>query len=138
MGSLIFARLNRPFDSGDLILAEHSATVIGVEVLHLMNLQTELATRAETAVTIALQSLSYSETEAITEIFSQVEGLETRINASQISAAKGITRSVIVNALRKLESARILESKSLGMKGTYIKVRSDILLNQMKDKLDIK
>lgn len=138
LGSLIFARLNRPFDSGDLILAEHSATVIGVEVLHLLNLQTELATRAETAVTIALQSLSYSETEAITEIFSQVEGLETRINASQISAAKGITRSVIVNALRKLESARILESKSLGMKGTYIKVRSNILLNQMKDKLDIK
>ena len=29
---------------------------------------------------------------------------------------------VIVNSLRKLESAGIIESKSLGMKGTYIKV----------------
>lgn len=138
LGSLIFARLDRPFDNGDLILAEHSATVIGVEVLHLNNLKAELATRAETAVTIALQSLSYSETEAITEIFSQLDGLETRINASKISTAKGITRSVIVNALRKLESARILESRSLGMKGTYIKVRSDILLNQMREKLELK
>lgn len=138
LGSLIFARLNRPFDSGDLILAEHSATVIGVEVLHLLNLKAEIATRAETTVTIALQSLSFSETEAVTEIFSQIDGLEARINASQISASKGITRSVIVNALRKLESARILESKSLGMKGTYIKVRSEILLNQMKQKLGIK
>ncbi|MGP6147559.1 GTP-sensing pleiotropic transcriptional regulator CodY [Jeotgalibaca sp. A122] len=137
LGSLIFARLNRPFDSGDLILAEHSATVIGVEVLHLKNIKTEMATRAETAVTIALQSLSFSETEAITEIFSQIEGLETRINASQISASKGITRSVIVNALRKLESARILESRSLGMKGTYIKVSSEVLLQQMKQKLEI-
>jgi transcriptional pleiotropic repressor len=29
---------------------------------------------------------------------------------------------VIVNALRKLESAGIIESRSLGMKGTYLKV----------------
>lgn len=135
LGSLIFARLDRPFDSGDLILAEHSATVIGIEVLHLHNIKSAMVTRAETAVTIALQSLSYSETEAIVEIFNQIEGLETRINASQIATSKGITRSVIVNALRKLESARILESKSLGVKGTYIKVRSEILLNEMKQKL---
>ena len=35
----------------------------------------------------------------------------------------GITRSVIVNALRKLESAGVIESRSLGMKGTFIKVK---------------
>ena len=34
----------------------------------------------------------------------------------------GITRSVIVNALRKLESAGVIESRSLGMKGTYLKI----------------
>lgn len=135
--SLIFARLNRSFDSGDLILAEHSATVIGMEVLHLKNVATEIDSRAEAAVTIALQSLSYSETEAITEIFKHIEGLETRIIASKISASQGITRSVIVNALRKLESASIIESKSLGMKGTYIKVHSELLLKKVKTKLEL-
>lgn len=135
LGSLIFARLKDAFDSGDLILAEHSATVIGMEMLHLMNVRTEEAARAETAVAIALQSLSFSETEAITEIFKNIDGLETRINASQIAAKKNITRSIIVNALRKLESARILESRSLGMKGTYIKVSSPRLLNEIKEKL---
>lgn len=135
LGSLIFARLNDPFDNGDLILAEHSATVIGMEMLHLINVRTDEAARAETSVAIALQSLSFSETEAITEIFKTIDGLETRINASQLAAKKEITRSVIVNALRKLESASILESKSLGMKGTYIRVSSPLLLTMIKEKL---
>jgi transcriptional pleiotropic repressor len=44
----------------------------------------------------------------------------------------GITRSVIVNALRKFESAGVIESRSLGMKGTYIKVLNLKLLDELK------
>ena len=43
----------------------------------------------------------------------------------------GITRSVIVNALRKFESAGVIESRSLGMKGTYIKVLNSALLDEL-------
>lgn len=38
-----------------------------------------------------------------------------------------ITRSVIVNALRKLESAGIIESRSLGRKGPSESADSDVL-----------
>ena len=48
-----------------------------------------------------------------------------------------ITRSVIVNALRKFESAGVIESKSLGMKGTYIKVKNEYLIDEVK-KIDAK
>ena len=51
--------------------------------------------------------------------------------ASKIADKVGITRSVIVNALRKLESAGIIESRSLGMKGTYIKVLNVYLLEEL-------
>ena len=44
----------------------------------------------------------------------------------------GITRSVIVNALRKLESAGIIESRSLGMKGTYLKVLITDIFEEVK------
>jgi len=44
----------------------------------------------------------------------------------------GITRSVIVSALRKFESAGVIESRSLGMKGTYIKVLNDYLFDELK------
>ncbi|HTG68743.1 MAG TPA: hypothetical protein VL921_05750 [Candidatus Udaeobacter sp.] len=43
-----------------------------------------------------------------------------------------MTRSVIVNALRKLESAGVIETRSLGMKGTYIKILNQQLLQELE------
>ncbi len=54
--------------------------------------------------------------------------------ASRIADRVGITRSVIVNALRKFESAGVIESRSSGMKGTYIKVVNDVVFEEL-DKL---
>ena len=51
--------------------------------------------------------------------------------ASKIADRFGITRSVVVNALRKLESAGVIESRSSGMKGTYIKVVNDFIFDEI-------
>ena len=67
-------------------------------------------------------TLSYSEVEAVQQIFTELDGEEGLLVASKIADRSGITRSVIVNALRKLESAGVIESRSLGMKGTRIKI----------------
>ena len=53
--------------------------------------------------------------------------------ASKIADKVGITRSVIVNALRKFESAGVIESRSSGMKGTYIKVLNDYIYQEIQD-----
>lgn len=45
----------------------------------------------------------------------------------------GNYRSVIVNALRKFESAGVIESRSSGMKGTYIKVLNDVVFDELKN-----
>ena len=52
--------------------------------------------------------------------------------ASKVADRVGITRSVIVNALRKLESAGVIESRSLGMKGTHIKVLNENFLFELE------
>ena len=52
--------------------------------------------------------------------------------ASKIADRVGITRSVIVNALRKFESAGVIESRSSGMKGTYIKVLNDVVFDEIE------
>ena len=88
--------------------------------------------RKKAAVQIAIGTLSYSELEAIEHIFAELNGPEGLLVASKIADRVGITRSVIVNALRKFESAGIIESKSLGMKGTYIRVLNDYLLDELK------
>ena len=80
----------------------------------------------------AIGTLSYSETQAIIHIFQELNGLEGVLVASKIADRAGITRSVIVNALRKFESAGIIESRSSGMKGTYIKVRNNVVFEEVK------
>ena len=36
-----------------------------------------------------------------------------------------------MNALRKFESAGVIESRSSGMKGTYIKVLNDVVFDEL-------
>ena len=62
-----------------------------------------------------------------------VDGKEGILVASKIADRVGITRSVIVNALRKFESAGIIESRSSGMKGTYIKVLNDYIFEELEE-----
>ena len=80
----------------------------------------------------AISTLSYSEIQAILHIFDELGGLEGVLVASKIADRAGITRSVIVNALRKFESAGIIESRSSGMKGTYIKIKNDLIFDEVK------
>ena len=61
-----------------------------------------------------------------------MEGREGILVASKIADRVGITRSVIVNALRKFESAGVIESRSSGMKGTYIKVLNDVVFEELE------
>ena len=64
--------------------------------------------------------------------FEELDGNEGILVASKIADRVGITRSVIVNALRKFESAGVIESRSSGMKGTYIKVLNDVVFDELK------
>ena len=43
-----------------------------------------------------------------------------------------MTRSVIVNAIRKFESAGIIETRSAGMRGTFIKVVNELAYEEIK------
>ncbi|TXK89979.1 GTP-sensing pleiotropic transcriptional regulator CodY, partial [Parageobacillus sp. SY1] len=128
LGTLILSRLDREFNDDDLILAEYGATVVGMEILREKAEEIEEEARSKAVVQMAISSLSYSELEAIEHIFEELDGTEGLLVASKIADRVGITRSVIVNALRKLESAGVIESRSLGMKGTYIKVLNDKFL----------
>ncbi|NLL30560.1 MAG: GTP-sensing pleiotropic transcriptional regulator CodY [Clostridiales bacterium] len=132
LGTLILARFDKDFTEEDLVLAEYSATVVGMEILRSKQDEIEEEARKKAVVELAIGTLSYSEREAILHIFDELDGNEGLLVASKIADKVGITRSVIVNALRKFESAGVIESRSLGMKGTHIKILNDKLLEELK------
>lgn len=132
LGTLVIARFGREFTEEDLVLAEYSAAIVGNEILRAKSEEIEEEARKKAVVQMALGTLSYSELEAVEHIFNELDGMEGLLVASKIADRVGITRSVIVNALRKFESAGLIESRSLGMKGTHIRILNDKLLDELK------
>ncbi len=121
-GTLLLSRRTPEFTAQELVLAEYGATVVGLEIIRQKSIEKEEEERERNVVQMAIGTLSYSEVEAVRQIFAELNGTEGLLVASRIADRFGITRSVIVNALRKLESAGVIETRSLGMKGTHIKV----------------
>ena len=132
LGTLFIYKKGAAYSIDDIILSEYGTTVVGLEMMRSVNEENAEENRKVQIVRSAISTLSFSELEAITHIFNELEGNEGILVASKIADRVGITRSVIVNALRKFESAGVIESRSSGMKGTYIKVLNDVVFDELK------
>ncbi len=135
LGTVFMYKQNNQYEIDDIILGEYGTTVVSLEMMRSVNEENAEESRKVAIVKSAISTLSFSELEAITHIINELEGNEGILVASKIADRVGITRSVIVNALRKFESAGVIESRSSGMKGTYIKVINDVVFDELK-KLD--
>lgn len=131
LGTVFMYRYNESYDIEDIIVSEYGTTVVGLEMMRSVNEETIEDERKIQVVKSAFSTLSYSEMEAVVNIFDELDGEEGILVASKVADRVGITRSVIVNALRKFESAGVIESHSSGMKGTYIKVLNDVLFKEL-------
>lgn len=132
LGTLFIFNRGEGFDIDDIIISEYAATVVGLAMRQSVNEEFAEEARKEQIVRGAVSTLSFSEMEAITHIFRELKGNEGILVASKIADRVGITRSVIVNALRKFESAGVIESRSSGMRGTYIKVLNDAVFAELE------
>ena len=131
IGTIMLVRFHAPFLVEDVLLAEYLGMIAGIQILNERAKVLEETSRSRLSVQMAIRALSYSELESMKHIIEELHGMEGVAIASRVADRVGVTRSVIVNALRKLESAGLIESRSLGMKGTYIKILSPLLLENL-------
>lgn len=133
LGTVFMYREQPAYDIDDIIVSEYGTTVVGLEMMRSVNEENLEESRKVQVVKSAFNTLSFSELEAVIHIFEELDGEEGILVASKIADRVGITRSVIVNALRKFESAGVIESRSSGMKGTYIKVVNDYIFDELEE-----
>ncbi len=131
LGTVFIYKKDDHFGIDDIILCEYGTTVVGLEMLRAVTEETAEENRKIAVVRSAINTLSYTEMHAIIHIFEELGDVEGILVASKIADKAGITRSVVVNALRKFESAGVIESRSSGMKGTYIKVLNDAIYSEL-------
>ncbi len=133
-GTMFFYRRDPRYNVDDIILSEYGTTVIALEFMRSVYDESAEEARQQQVVHSAVDTLSNSELNAIRHIFEELKRSENGLLvASRIADAARVNRSVIVNALRKFESAGIIESRSGGMKGTYIKVTNPYLYNVLDE-----
>ncbi len=133
LGTLFVYRNTEDYSIDDIIVSEYAATVVALAMMHAVDEENAEEKRQRDVVRSALSALSFSETEAMIHIFDELQGTEGILVASRVADRIGITRSVIVNALRKIESAGVIESRSSGMKGTYIKVLNEHIFGELEE-----
>lgn len=133
LGTLFVYRDGGEYDIDDIILCEYAVTVVGLEMLRSVSEEYEEESRKTAVVRSAVRTLSYTELDAVRHILAELDGREGILVASRIADRIGITRSVIVNALRKLESAGVIESRSSGMKGTYIRIKNEAVFDALQE-----
>lgn len=131
VGTLTFSRYDKEYDTSDIILGEYGSAVVGIDMERRQNREIENEIRKRAVVQLAIGNLSYTEIDAVKHIIEQIEGDEGLVITSKVAEATGITRSVILNGLKKLESAGVIESKSLGMKGTHIRIVNEELKTEL-------
>jgi transcriptional pleiotropic repressor len=131
LGTLFLYKNENDYEIDDIILSEYGTTVVGLEMMRSVHEENEEEVRRQQVVQSAISTLSVTELEAILLIFDEMKGDECTLVASRIADQAGITRSVIVNALRKFESAGVIESRSSGMRGTNIKVLNDAVFDEL-------
>lgn len=132
IGVLLCGQDDQLLEEGQVLLAEYAATLVAVLLMRAASRKAETEARKKNVVQLALEVLSYSELEAVKYIFHEINGNEGFLVASKLAEEYKLTRSVIVNALRKLESAGVIDARSLGMKGTYIKILNDYLYEELE------
>lgn len=133
LGTLFIYKEDGEYDIEDIILSEYGATVVSLEMMRAVSEEKEESKRRSLSAQSAVDTLSLTEKKAVNYIFSALKDGEGILVASKLADKVGITRSVIVNALRKLESAGVIETKSAGMKGTYIKVMNDVIYSIVEE-----
>lgn len=130
IGTMIFSR-EEPFDDENEAICEYAAAIVGIEVSREDAIEEKNDIRLRNAVIMALDSLSYSELNAVMSVFGEFDGDEILMVTGRVAEKFDITKSVIVNALKKLESAGVIETRSLGMKGTRMKIINPYLREEL-------
>lgn len=131
-GTLFIYKSDSQYEIDDIILCEYGATVVGLEMLRSSTEEQADLIRKEQVTKSAISTLTNTEIDAIKHVFSELKmGEEQIIVTSRIADQQGVTRSIIVNALKKLESAGVIDARSSGMKGTKIKVLNDMIFDEL-------
>lgn len=132
LGTIIATKGSDEFTDDDMLLVEYVSVFIGMRIFSGITTAAEVANCKVARIKTIISKMSYTEIKVLTPTLSELNGVEGILVTSKIADSYNIARSVVVNALRKLTSARLIETSSLGAKGTYIHILEPAIVTELE------
>ena len=130
-GYLLMYRNQTPYDIDDIVLAEYIGTLISLEMASSSYEDKVKGSKNSTDFRRIIRTMSETELKAAVKILEALKGEDGIIKISELAKSIEVTRSVVVNAIKKLDTAGVISSKSCGPKGTFIQIYNDIVYKEI-------
>lgn len=132
LGSLFLYRLDEQYSIDEIILAEYSAMVIALAIQRAQREEYSRLQQKQEELDNVIHILTKLELRAMLLVLGELDGAtKGTLVASSLANRFGITRSVIVNAMKKCEGVGVIRTKSAGLKGTQVCVLNDLFTAKM-------
>ncbi len=131
IAGILLIRYGTNFSQTDNILCEYASAIICLELFQQKQLDIQQKSLEQVAVKLAVGSLSFSELRSVSVILEQLDGGEGCIFLNKIAEECFSTHSTVSSALKKLEAAGVISTKSQGVKGKYVKITNHKLYEEI-------
>ena len=128
---MLLIRYGTNFSQTDNILCEYASAIISLEIFQQRQLEIQQKSLEQAAVKLAVGSLSFSELRSVSAVLEKLEGMEGHIFLNEIAEECYATHSTVSGALKKLEAAGVISTKSQGVKGNYVKITNQKLYEEV-------
>lgn len=130
---ILLIRYGGAFGTDEEVLCEYTSAIVSLEFVRA---ETERIRRQGVQMAraqLAVDALSFSELVAANAALAALpqESGEGTVMLNTVSGQTYVTHSTVSGALKKLETAGVIKTKSMGVKGKYIRMSNPYLLEEI-------
>lgn len=128
---MLLIRYGTNFSQTDNILCEYASAIVSLEMFQQKQQEIHQKSLEMATARLAVGSLSFSELRSVSAVLEQLGGAEGTIFLNQIAENNYTTHSTVCGALKKLEAAGTISTRSQGVKGKYVKITNPKLYEEV-------
>lgn len=130
---ILLIRYGRAFDSDEEVLCEYTSAIISLELMRVEQQRIRRHSLLQARAQLAAAALSYSELVAASAALACLPpgAGEGPVMLNLVSAQTYVTHSTVSAALKKLETAGVIKTQSMGVKGKHIRVTNQFIAREM-------
>ena len=133
VSGILFIRYENSFSEADQILCEYTCAIVTLEMLRQGQEKAKHVSREAAKAKLAVDSLTFSEKKASCAVLQEIGWDSGEVFLNCIAAKTYTAPSTVSSALKKLELATLIATKSRGVKGMHIEVLNPNLRCELEE-----